>query len=220
MPETKPPQPGVSAQVLAKLWCMESPRHVQLLAEKGIAVRIARGRYDATASTQNYIKHLREQAAGRVGNDPSSDGVAAGARHKDAATRLLDLKFQEKAGQLLPADLVIDVWTRIGRAARQAFMSFPNRVATIVPTLSAFDRAQIEKLVRDTLEGLALGRGMDFVKSKHGVDSSGPAGGHNGAKVVAAAADPENVEARARADRSARGDDGTDRGVPALAATA
>ena len=48
---------------LAALWRCDV-RQVDQLARRGIAVRIARGLYDAPTSTGNYIDHLRQQAAG------------------------------------------------------------------------------------------------------------------------------------------------------------
>jgi phage terminase Nu1 subunit (DNA packaging protein) len=49
---------SVSAEELADLFGV-TDRTVRQLAEDGIAVRVGHGRYDAEASTTNYIHHLQ-----------------------------------------------------------------------------------------------------------------------------------------------------------------
>jgi DeoR/GlpR family transcriptional regulator of sugar metabolism len=49
---------SVSAEELAELFGV-TDRTIRQLAEDGIALRIGHGRYDAEASTTNYIRHLQ-----------------------------------------------------------------------------------------------------------------------------------------------------------------
>jgi phage terminase Nu1 subunit (DNA packaging protein) len=49
---------SVSGEELAEIFGC-SDRLVRQLTEDGIAVRVGHGRYDADASTTNYINHLR-----------------------------------------------------------------------------------------------------------------------------------------------------------------
>jgi phage terminase Nu1 subunit (DNA packaging protein) len=66
---------GVTSADLAQLWACTS-RQVELLAQKGIAVRLGHGRYHAAMSTRNYVCHLREMAAGRLDrNDAVLHGI-------------------------------------------------------------------------------------------------------------------------------------------------
>jgi hypothetical protein len=71
-----------------------------VLAQRGIAVRLGRGRYDAARSTTNYIRHLREQAARQVGTDPAVDGVAANVEWKQASTALLKARYERGGGEV------------------------------------------------------------------------------------------------------------------------
>jgi phage terminase Nu1 subunit (DNA packaging protein) len=47
-------------------------RTIQYLAERGIVVRLDRNQYDYVKSCQRYIRHLREQAAKRLGCSPDT----------------------------------------------------------------------------------------------------------------------------------------------------
>lgn len=149
---------GVTSATLAQLFDC-TVRHVELLAQKGIAVRVGRGRYNAALSTRNYIRHLREQAAARVGQDPEKDGVAANVKFKDASTRLLELRIQKEAGEVLPIGVVRETWGSIMRQVRQFVLGLPGQIGFEVPTLTAHDRRVIERICRDGLEDVALQRG-------------------------------------------------------------
>lgn len=218
MSEDKAQPQGITAQALAKLFDCE-PRTIQKLASKNIAVRVGRGRYNLVASTQNYIRHLRDQAAGRVGNDPNADIVAAGAQHKQAATRLLQMKIDERAGNLLPADAVRDMGTKISTAVRKAVLALPNRIHNQAPTLSTFDLAAIDQMCRDLLEGLAVGRdmGLGGLGSKHASDPGNGSGDH---KRVPPAAAPKLLKTGGGPDLFGRGNVGADGNVPAVAVPA
>lgn len=65
-----PPPPlwaSVTADELGGLLGIAA-RTVRELATRGVLVKAARGRYDAPASIASYCRHLREIAAGRVGD--------------------------------------------------------------------------------------------------------------------------------------------------------
>jgi phage terminase Nu1 subunit (DNA packaging protein) len=135
-------------------------RQLELLAKKGVVVRVAPGEYDSDASTTNYIRQLREQAAGRVGQDPAVDGVQANVEWKQASTELIRLRIRKEAGELLPVEDVREVWGRVVRGIRQFVMSLPGKIAFEVPTLTVHDRGVIERICRDELEDASLGRGF------------------------------------------------------------
>jgi phage terminase Nu1 subunit (DNA packaging protein) len=61
----------VSGRQLAELWGC-SDRAVRALAKRGIAVRVARGKYDLEKSTRNNDERLRAAAAGRNEGDLAS----------------------------------------------------------------------------------------------------------------------------------------------------
>jgi phage terminase Nu1 subunit (DNA packaging protein) len=140
-----------------------SARTIQKLAKRGVIVRVASGQFfDQQVSVRNYVRHLREQAAGRVGQDPAADAVGASVKWKEANTELVRLRLQREAGELVGVDDVRETWGRIMRGVRQFVLALPGKVAFEVPTLSTFDRGVIERICRDELEDAALGRGFDM----------------------------------------------------------
>ncbi len=160
---------GAASSTLAQLFDCTT-RQIELLANKGICVRVGRGRYNLPLSTRNYIRHLREQAAARVGHDPEKDGVAANVKYKDASTRLLEMRIQKEAGELISMDDGRALWGGIIRQVRQAILALPGNLAFDLPTLTPHDRKVMEQRCRDTLEDIAMGRGFTLT---HG-------GGENG----------------------------------------
>jgi phage terminase Nu1 subunit (DNA packaging protein) len=167
----------VSATELARLFDC-TVRQLELLVKKGTAVRLAHGQYDADASTINYIRQLRGQAAGRVGQDPAIDGVAANVEWKQASTELIRLRIRKESGELLPVDDVRDMWGRVVRGIRQFVMSLPGKIAFEVPTLTNHDRSVIERICRDGLEDAAMGRG--FKLGQAGSERDGEGRGEDG----------------------------------------
>jgi phage terminase Nu1 subunit (DNA packaging protein) len=149
---------GVNSAVLAALFDCDV-RQIELLAKKGIVVRVSRGRYNAGTSTKNYIRHLREQAAGRVGKEDGVDGVAANVGYKQASTELLRLRIQREGGELVHVQDVRQGWERIVRAVRSFVLSIPGAVAFEVPTLSDHDKKAVERICRQGLEDVSLERG-------------------------------------------------------------
>jgi phage terminase Nu1 subunit (DNA packaging protein) len=144
-------------------WLLDcSARTVQKLALRGMVVRLGSGRFDQTMSIRNTVRHLREQAAGRAGQDAATDSVAAGVELKQANTQLIRLRLQKEAGELVTVDEVRETWGRIMRGIRQFVLALPGKIAFEVPTLSAFDRSVIERICRDELEDAALGRGFNM----------------------------------------------------------
>jgi phage terminase Nu1 subunit (DNA packaging protein) len=156
-------QAGQPREALASLFDC-TPRQVELLAQRGIVVRVARGRYDLAKSTRNYIKHLREQAAARVGQDPDKDAVGANVKYKDASTRLLEMRLQKEAGQLIDVDEARSLWGGIIRQVRQAVLGVPGKIAFELPTISPHDRKVMDRICRDTLDDVAMGRGFSVTK--------------------------------------------------------
>ena len=138
-------------------------RTIQKLAQRGVVVRGgALGQFDEKTSVRNYIRHLREQAAGRVGQDPAADGVAANVKWKEASTELVRLRLQKEAGQVVGIEEVREIWGRIMRGLRQFVLALPGKIAFEMPTMTAHDRAVIERICRDGLDDASLDRGFDI----------------------------------------------------------
>lgn len=154
---------GAASSTLAQLFDCTT-RQVELLANKGICIRVGRGRYNLPASTRNYIRHLREQAAARVGHDPEKDGVAANVKYKDASTRLLEMRIQREAGELISVEDGRALWGSIIRQFRQMVLGLPGKMAFEIPTLTGHDRKIMERICHDGLEDVAAGRGFTLTR--------------------------------------------------------
>ena len=146
--------------------CSYDERTVQRMAQKGVAVKVGRGVYDLATSTKNYILHLREQAAGRAGQDAAVDPVAANTRLRTAQAELTELKIKQERGELIAVEEVRLIWDGIMRAVRQFVLSLPNQIAFEVPTLTVHDRKAIDRLVREGLEDAAMGRGFTIASTE------------------------------------------------------
>jgi phage terminase Nu1 subunit (DNA packaging protein) len=161
-PPTEIEKQDGEADLATLAWLYDcSVRQINILATKGIAVRAGRGRYNVTLTTRNYVRHLREQAAARVGQDPTQDGVAASIELKQANAQLIQLRLRRETGELVAAHDVRDAWARVMRGIRQFVLALPGKIVAVVPTLSLNDRSVIEQICRDGLEDASMQRGFD-----------------------------------------------------------
>jgi phage terminase Nu1 subunit (DNA packaging protein) len=143
----------VSAKALGE-WLDVSDRTIRELAERGIAVRTGRGRYDLKQSVINHTRHLREVSAGRGGENQILDLTAERARESKERADNLALKNEQLRGELLHVDDVVRNWQDILRRVSSSLLSVPERVAARrsvdADIVQAFDRE-----IRDTLNDLA-----------------------------------------------------------------
>jgi phage terminase Nu1 subunit (DNA packaging protein) len=146
----------VDATALAQLFDC-TPRHIQLLAERGIAIRTSRGRYNAPRSAQNYIVHLREMA------ERSPETVlAANAKWKEAQTQLLQERIRREAEEYISTAQAREVWDGIVRGVPVFVMALADEIVTELQ-LTEHDRERVQNLVRDGLEDCALERGYNIL---------------------------------------------------------
>ena len=145
---------ALPAQALARLWSC-STREVRLLAERGIAVRLGPGRYAVNKSTQNYIVHLREVAAGRHSKDGSVDAVKAGVHAKLQRARLDEIRADMLEAKLISIPEVDVAWAEIMLRIRNAVLSIPGRMRFGLPHMTAFDQRVMADICRDVLEETA-----------------------------------------------------------------
>ena len=104
---------GVSAKTLAVLLDMDE-RVVRRLAAEGIIVRAGRNQYLLAPSVRNYVRHLREIAAARQGNELNV--VDENARLKIAQRRNYDLKNAILERNSVPYEAIAPAWARVVRA--------------------------------------------------------------------------------------------------------
>ena len=92
MGEAKIPAEMTGSELAGLLGC--NARTIRSLASRGIMQRTRHGRYKAAESIRAYVVHLRAQAAGRIGHDPSIDLVRESALLRRAKRRMLEIKVE------------------------------------------------------------------------------------------------------------------------------
>src|ERR1700730_6216375 len=145
---------GITGQSLAGLLDLDV-RSIQQLAQARIMVRSgARGRYLLAPSVRNYVRHLREVAAGRQGNELNA--VDENARLKIAQRRNYDLKNSILEGSSIPYEAIAPAWARVVRAIRSAMLAIPGEARFRLQHLTPRDAEIIGEIIRDQLEAAAL----------------------------------------------------------------
>ena len=144
---------GVSAKTLAVLLDMDE-RVVRRLAAEGIIVRAGRNQYLLAPSVRNYVRHLREVAAGRQGNELNA--VDENARLKIAQRRNYDLKNAILERNSVPYEAIAPAWARVVRAIRSAMLAVPGKARFLLQHLTPRDAEVIGEIIRDQLEAAAL----------------------------------------------------------------
>jgi hypothetical protein len=102
-------------------------------------------------------------------HDPT---LAEATRRKEMArAELSELRLQRERGDWLSRDEVRQTWSQIMISVRQMCLSWPGKIAFEVPTLTATDRTVIERIVRDDLTDVSMGRG--FLSTRKEDDENG-----------------------------------------------
>jgi phage terminase Nu1 subunit (DNA packaging protein) len=145
---------GITGQSLAGLLDLDV-ESIRKLSNSGIIVGSAfRGRYLLAASVRNYVRHLREIAAGRQGNELNA--VDENARLKMAQRRNYDLKNSILEGSAIPYEAIAPAWARVVRAVRSAMLAVPGKARFRLQHLTPRDAEIIGEIIRDQLEAAAL----------------------------------------------------------------
>lgn len=123
----------VSAAVLGKIFGV-TDRRIRQMAEEGIIVRAAKGRYNLVDSVKNYILSLK-LAVDSAGND-NPDGELnfeeEKALHERVKRHISELKLQTMKGELHKADDVRRVMTDMLSSFKTRLMNVPAKVAPVL----------------------------------------------------------------------------------------
>lgn len=145
---------GVTKNTLAALLDLD-PGSILELARSGLVVGSGvPGRYLLAASVRNYVRHLREEAAGRQGKELNA--VDENARLKISQRRNYDLKNSILEGSAVPYEAIAPAWARVVRAVRSSMMAVPGKVRFRLPHLTPRDAEVIGEVIRDQLKSAAL----------------------------------------------------------------
>src|ERR1700737_2773696 len=142
---------GVTGQSLAGLFDLDMTS-ITHLARSGIVIRAkTRGRYLLAPSTRNYIRHLRDVASGRQGNELNA--IDENARLKIAQRRNYDLKNSILEGSAIPYEAIAPPWARVVRAIRSAMLAVPGKARFRLQHLTPRDAEVIGEIIRDQVPG-------------------------------------------------------------------
>jgi phage terminase Nu1 subunit (DNA packaging protein) len=124
---------------------------------EGLVIRLGRNLYDFDASCPRVMKHIREQAAGRIGRNAGNDAVKANIDLKKSQQRLAEIRAERLAGNLVPVDLVEQSWGEIAASCRQIMLSVPARARAMIHKLNGKDQKVLDKMMREALTEFAFG---------------------------------------------------------------
>src|SRR3981081_3557589 len=140
---------GVTGQSLAGLLDLDM-ESIRKLSHAGIVVGSGvRGRYLLAPSVRNYVRHLREIAAGRQGNELNA--IDEKAVLKTVQRKNYELKNAALEGSLVSMDDVTEAWGIIVRAIKAMVLSFPARYHEKLPHLKGDDIEMIRKVAHKVL---------------------------------------------------------------------
>ena len=143
----------VSAAVLGDIFGV-SDRRIRQMAEEGIIVRVAKGRYNFQESVKNYILSLK--LAVDTANQDNADGELnieeEKALHERVKRHISELRLQTMKGELHKAEDVEKVMTDMLTSFKTRVMNIPSKVA---PVLESRDAGFIkDRLTAEVTEAL------------------------------------------------------------------
>jgi phage terminase Nu1 subunit (DNA packaging protein) len=102
----------------------------------------------------NYIKNLREKAAGRA---TSTGETLADVRAKkeEVERQISEMKLANLRGEMMPVADVTAAWAAFAVSVRAKFLSLPGKFRAQMSHLTAHDEQAMKKIVRSDLEDLA-----------------------------------------------------------------
>ena len=143
----------VSAAVLGDMFGV-TDRRIRQMAEEGIVVRAAKGRYKLVESIKNYLLTLKLAAEG-IGVDLADGEInfdEEKALHERVKRHISELKLQVMKGELHKAEDVQIVMMDMLVAFKTKIMSIPSKVAPILENREvAFIK---ERLTKEVIEAL------------------------------------------------------------------
>ena len=140
----------VSAAVLGNIFGV-TDRRIRQMAEEGIIVRAAKGRYNLVDSLKNYILSLKLAVDSNDSDNPDGElnFEEEKALHERVKRHISEMKLQTMKGELHKADDVRHVMTDMLSSFKTRMMNIPAKVA---PVLEDRDAGYIkERLTSDNV---------------------------------------------------------------------
>jgi phage terminase Nu1 subunit (DNA packaging protein) len=135
-----------------------SSRRVRELAEAGTIPRAAGGRYPVATAVQAYVGRLREQAAGRLGDDGEGLDLTAERAALARAQRLhTEMRMARERGELVEAEAVKLAYGGMIRSAVNRLRGVPSKAKGRLPYLDVAGIETLESLIDEALVEVADG---------------------------------------------------------------
>lgn len=180
------------------------------LVRRGVFPKAARGAYDLNACRVAYIRHLREQAAGRAGRVKTKlDIVYEGARLKKEMADKTAMENAVRRGDLIPRREVVEMIQKAFVSVRSKLLGLPSKEAAVLAAMddarAIFDR--LTSAIHELLTELANTRWVS--KPERGDGGGGSSDRNDGGADPTAKADDKRVgrskpKAKPRGKRRAR----------------
>ena len=123
----------VSAAVLGNIFGV-TDRRIRQMAEEGIIVRAAKGRYNLVDSLKNYILSLKLAVDSNDSDNPDGElnFEEEKALHERVKRHISEMKLQTMKGELHKADDVRHVMTDMLSSFKTRMMNIPAKVAPVL----------------------------------------------------------------------------------------
>ena len=126
-------------------WLDISERRFRELLDEGVIERADKGAYDLKTVVQQYVRNLREIAAGRGGGESQANKAGEDARLARARADKAEMELAEARGLLVPVDQFSDALNAAVQIMRTRVLAIPTKVA---PRVGAKDIAAAEGVIR------------------------------------------------------------------------
>ena len=134
-------------------WLDLSERRFRELLDEGVIERADKGAYDLKTVVQQYVRNLREVAAGRGGAASQANKADEDARLARARADKAEMELAEARGLLVPADQIGEALNSAVQIMRTRVLAIPSKAA---PRVGAKDVAAAEQVIRaEVVEALS-----------------------------------------------------------------
>lgn len=125
---------------------------VRQLAQHGVTIRVAqKGFYDLEESVRNYVRHLRDAAAGRGDKTLNEESALL----KREQREYYHLKNLITKGSIVRFEQIHQAWARVILAVRSAILAIPT-IARLRMQLSEEQAEQLTQIIREQLTAASL----------------------------------------------------------------
>ena len=159
----------VSAAVLGNIFGV-TDRRIRQMAEEGIIVRAAKGRYNLVDSLKNYILSLKLAIDSNNGDNPDGELNIdeEKALHERVKRHIDELKLQTMKGELHKSENVRLVMTDMLSSFKTRMMNIPAKVAPILENRDAgYIKEHLMSEVTEALNELKDYNPIDFYDEEY-----------------------------------------------------